>query len=280
MNARSAIKLALSVTMTVASLAAFADHIQHSLSQKYKGQIMALRHPLIGKDQQYDANGKVLSSDVEGPWTVFGRIRIEDIHVESTRLRIKAARVQFQFSQKAQGLVAVPTKHHVKLDIALSKPLSSEADADSTLATVFALTDQDVLNTAPQFWREYLSSHRASTTNHELQEGSIKERTAPVPDGKVSRLGEKGVTAPKRIYTPEPEYTDFARDAKYQGTLTLSMVVGPDGLIKNVSIVRPLGMGLDENAVASVKTWRFQPGTVNGEPVSVEMNVEVGFNLY
>jgi len=39
-------------------------------------------------------------------------------------------------------------------------------------------------------------------------------------------------------------------------------------------------MGLDDNAMQRVKTWRFDPARLNGEPVAVEMNIEVSFNLY
>src|SRR5215469_6202645 len=270
MNTRPFSRFALFLIISAAAVAASGEDIQHSLTDEYKGRILALRHPFKGTDQQYDVSGNVLSSNSEGPWTVFGRIRIEEIHVESTRLRIKGTRLQYQFDQQTKDLVPVPTKEHLKLDIALAKPLSSETEADSTLASVFALTDQAVLDTAPQFWVQYLSSHLASTTSDKpKQSSSAKEATRPLSDGKIHRVGEKEVTAPKPIYTPEPEFTDFARKAHYQGTLTMSTVIGPDGLPRKVSIVRPLGMGLDENAVAAVSTWRFQPATLNGEPVPV-----------
>ena len=257
------------------------SNVQRSLESKYKGQILALRHPLKGADQQYDVSGNVLSSDSEGPWTVFGRVKIEEIRVESRRLRIKAARIQYQFDQEVKDLVPVPTKDHVTLDIALAKRLSSEAD--SVLSSVFALTDQDVLNTAPQFWRDYLRKHLGSVSaTAQEQQGSSAEQTNAIPqdENKVHRVGENAVTAPRTLFTPEPEFTDAARKTRYQGVLVVSVVVGSDGLVKKLSIVRPLGMGLDENAVARISTWRFRPGTKNGEPVAVAMNVEVSFNLY
>jgi outer membrane biosynthesis protein TonB len=41
-----------------------------------------------------------------------------------------------------------------------------------------------------------------------------------------------------------------------------------------------LGLGLDETAAAEIKNWRFNPGTHNGQPVAIQMNIEVSFNLY
>jgi protein TonB len=89
-----------------------------------------------------------------------------------------------------------------------------------------------------------------------------------------------GVTAPRAIYQPEPEYSDEARKAKFQGSVVLWLVVGPDGRPRDVKVVRSLGMGLDEKALETVRTWRFEPGQKDGLPVAVQVHVEVIFHLY
>jgi TonB family protein len=89
-----------------------------------------------------------------------------------------------------------------------------------------------------------------------------------------------GVSAPKPIFTPDPEYSEEARKAKYQGVVVLWLVVGSDGHPREIKIARPLGMGLDEKAVEAVRTWRFEPARKDGQAVSVVMNVEVSFRLY
>lgn len=86
-----------------------------------------------------------------------------------------------------------------------------------------------------------------------------------------------GVTAPKAIQTPDPDYPEAARNANYQGTVVLWLIVDTDGTTKQIKVVRKLGMGLDEEAVAAVKKWRFRPATKNGLPVAVQINVEVNF---
>jgi len=88
------------------------------------------------------------------------------------------------------------------------------------------------------------------------------------------------VTAPRAIYDPEPEYSDEARRVKHEGTVLLSLIVDQQGRARNVRIVRALGMGLDEKAVEAVKKWKFAPGTKDGYPVAVQVNVEVNFRLY
>jgi len=97
--------------------------------------------------------------------------------------------------------------------------------------------------------------------------------------GGLFRVGG-GVSAPRKIYDPEPEYSEEARKAKYQGTCVLWLVVGPDGGTRDIRVARTLGLGLDEKAIEAVKTWRFEPAMKDGRPVAVQINVEVTFRLY
>lgn len=97
--------------------------------------------------------------------------------------------------------------------------------------------------------------------------------------GGVFRVGG-GVSAPRAIATPDPEYSEEARKAKYQGVCVLMLVVGPDGKPRDIRVARQLGMGLDEKAIEAVKNWRFDPAMKDGKPVAVAINVEVSFRLY
>jgi len=97
--------------------------------------------------------------------------------------------------------------------------------------------------------------------------------------GGVYRVGG-GVSPPRVLYNPDPEYTEEARKAKYQGVVVLWLIVGQDGRTKDIRISRSLGMGLDQKAVEAVKLWKFEPAKKDGAPVAVQMNVEVNFRLY
>jgi periplasmic protein TonB len=97
--------------------------------------------------------------------------------------------------------------------------------------------------------------------------------------GGVFRVGG-GVSAPRAIATPDPEYSEEARKAKYQGTCVLWLIVGPDGRPRDVKVTRSLGLGLDEKAIEAVKQWKFEPAMKDGKPVAVQINVEVSFRLY
>jgi TonB family protein len=89
-----------------------------------------------------------------------------------------------------------------------------------------------------------------------------------------------GVTAPFVFYKVEPEYSDEARIARLAGAVVLSATVTPEGLPTNFHVVRSLGLGLDEKAFQAVSGWRFKPGMKFGNPVAVQVTLEVNFRLF
>ena len=69
-----------------------------------------------------------------------------------------------------------------------------------------------------------------------------------------------GVKPPTLAYKVEPEYSEEARAAKLQGTVLLKVVIDVDGLAKDIEVVNGQGLGLDEQAVAAIMRWKFNPG--------------------
>jgi protein TonB len=97
--------------------------------------------------------------------------------------------------------------------------------------------------------------------------------------GGPKRIGG-GVSAPVLIYSVDPEFSEEARRAKAAGNVMVKLWVDEKGNPIHVHVVRGIGMGLDEKAVAAVKQYRFRPAMENGKPVLVEMNVEVTFTIF
>jgi TonB family protein len=94
----------------------------------------------------------------------------------------------------------------------------------------------------------------------------------------VYRAGN-GVSKPELLKKVEPEYSEEARKAKYQGVVTLYIVVDTNGNAVSPRVMKSLGLGLDEKAIEAVKQWKFKPGYKDGKPVAVAATVEVNFRL-
>ena len=97
---------------------------------------------------------------------------------------------------------------------------------------------------------------------------------------KVYHLGHDGVTPPKSIYAPNPEYDEAARKAKLNGFVVLSLIVTPEGNAKDVKVTKSLSPGLDQKSIEAVSKWKFAPATKDGKPVAVELQVQTTFKIY
>lgn len=101
----------------------------------------------------------------------------------------------------------------------------------------------------------------------------------PAGDSTVRRVGN-GVKAPHPVSTPDPEFSEEARHAKYMSMVAVAGTVDSQGAFTDLCVVRAGGAGLDEKAIERLNTWKFEPGTVEGKPVPVRIIVETDFLLY
>ena len=93
--------------------------------------------------------------------------------------------------------------------------------------------------------------------------------------------GNPGVTTPALILRVAPKYTVEAMQARIQGSVWVECVVLPDGSIGDARVMRSLDrrFGLDDEAIAAARRWRFRPGTLHGKPVPVVVTIELTFNV-
>lgn len=135
------------------------------------------------------------------------------------------------------------------------------------MEAVFVKPGESLAGVVPDYWQVFFE-------RTDGQPISVQHSTQP-----VFRVGG-AVSPPRVLYQPEPEFSEDARRAKYQGTVTLSLVVDTSGKPENLRIMTPLGLGLDEKAVDAIRTWKFDPAQKDGEPVRVLISVEVNFHLH
>lgn len=291
-----------------AATAVASDHDAEAALAQFQGKMLVLRHPTQNDLQRYAADGTALNAGTEGPWTVYSGVLVDKIKLEPYQLRVDGRRILFLFQHqkftareykqlKPDREPPFPTS--IRLEIKLDSALDSAEQARAVLNRVFALNTAELLDSVPDLWRKSLEGQLSYDPSRERNsEFSWQDpppsphtpsRTEEIPlaqnlhtakdNHPVLRVGGD-VKAPQPTFTPEPQYSEIARYEKFQGTLVVNLIVGSDGVVHRLHVVRPLGLGLDESAESMIKTWRFLPATKAGQPVAVEMNVEVGFHLY
>lgn len=118
-----------------------------------------------------------------------------------------------------------------------------------------------------------------------------QEASSPNPDASGIYHVGNGVRPPQVIYSIDPQFTEIARQKKLDGTCVVSMVVDRNGTPQDVHVARSIAAflplkfrsaarGLDENAINAAKQYKFKPGTYQGKPVPVEVNIEITYRLY
>jgi TonB family protein len=282
-----------------------SNAVEDAINAQFKDKVLILLHPLDKESLRFDADGKLLKGGSPGPWTVYGAIHINKVKLKSDQLRLEGQRVFYRFESSRpipfefnllKNRRQAPCQPSVEVEIKLDQPLNSFAQAQAILGKVFALNKQDFLDSIPEFWHAY-ASQNLDFDSAKLGEllFNVTKPDQPSPqhlsrtvvsgveidkaDPAIFKVGQD-VKAPRAKYTPEPEFSEAARYEKYQGVVVFYVVVDQDGNVAKVKLLRPLGLGLDETAAAVVKNWRFTPGTHNGQPVAIQMNIEVFFNLY
>lgn len=238
------------------------------LDAEYKDKLVTLPRYSCGQKLQFGPSGTLVSGGQSGAPERCGGIRIRHVQVEDGKLIITAERVRLSLNCETGQVNEVSDGDETGQGRGVSiEVLLPDADEASVTATMQRLFRPAELGT-----RRIVEP---TGTLAGLASGGSNSGLGDV----VYHVG-MGVMPPIPIFSPDPYYTERAREAKLQGTVVLVVVIGPDGLVHSARVSRSLGMGLDEKAIEGVKTWRFKPAMRCGNPVAVEVSIEIKFELY
>ena len=87
------------------------------------------------------------------------------------------------------------------------------------------------------------------------------------------------IKAPRILERVEPQYTNEARAAGIEGTVTLRAELDENGRLSSFTVFKGLGHGLDENAISCARQWQFEPAMRNDVPIRVRVGLEINFRL-
>lgn len=279
------------VLLLVAPIAAYGGVSNADLQNEYGNKVLTLRQFYPGTQLHFDPAGKVAGVAVPGAWTVDGQLRVQDVFLKDGAVHIRGQRLFLFFDKENRQLRDVSTvtknekaskyfrkkignwaksKGKVEIEVESGSTQPEMADVVRAMNAVFVSPTEPLTDAVPDFWKTWLG----------WKDKPVPQVANPGYEaGGALKVGGS-VSAPHTVYAPDPAYSETARQAKYQGTMVLWLIVGADGLPTNIRIARPAGLGLDEQAVSAVQRWKFDPARQHGDPVPVQINVEVNFRLY
>lgn len=274
----------------ITELAVASDNgVESALNQQYKKKNYSLRHPVTDNDQRFNSSGRLLSGGSEGPWTVYSRLSIRKIRLRPNKLTVEAERIAYEFDTRRKRLVPMKLGGSVSLEIALDQPLTSSEQGRAILDRIFAFSRENFLASMPLWWRTYMDAHLEGSpgdgSDLRMTE-TVEWKPEPAPVSSpvkdeygIYRVGG-GVSMPRPVFTPDPDYNELARKTRFSGTNAFQFVVDETGSVAGFDLVRPLGLGLDEQSAVSLQTWTFRPAMLGQEPVKTRLIMETHFNLY
>lgn len=274
-----------------AAIFAHASVSDADLENHYGDLVLTMREAYSGACLQFDPAGKPIGTVAPGAWTVDAQLRVEKISLKDGVVHIQAHRLFLFYDPEIRQLRDVDTVKSgdhassyfrdeldkwdtkmamAEIEVDCGKAQPEMADVVKAMNVVFLTPDEPLTAVVPNFWRMWLERKQQSTRQ-------IVNPTAE--EAKVAKVGGD-VSPPRATFAPYPDYSEIARQAKYQANSVLWLVIGVDGVPQDIRIAKPAGMGLDEQAVKVVQTWKFDPAKNHGSPVAVQINVEVKFTLY
>lgn len=170
-----------------------------------------------------------------------------------------------------------------KSEIAAAQPEERPADPGSVTATVspahaagvlinaidriFASgLDDRMMASMPPFWKFYYEAAAAKTDYRPADPAVLRQSMVDKKARLLSRF--------------EPESNEFAQANAVAGMALYHAVIGPDGKPAEIAVARPIGFGLDENAVDAIRKASFEPAIKDGKPVPVLLDLVVEFRIY
>jgi Gram-negative bacterial TonB protein C-terminal len=283
---------------------------EDELRAQFQGKTVYLRGGYLDNELRFDEQGHLVGSSPQVPYTL-SMFEVSKVHVSKRRVQFEGIRLALHFlgagagaegtgedSLTASDKVRItPKKKTVRITIErveAVKPSKQKKSKDAAapqsgtpaaseqwvmtqarankllrdaLDRVFSLgLDEKMIAAMPDYWQSYYKD--------------VANKSEYKPDD-PSVLRQANVDQKARLLSVvEPASNDFAQQAGVAGIALYHVVVGSDGRPSKIAIGRPIGFGLDENAVAAIRKASFAPALKAGKPVPVLLDLLVQFRIY
>jgi TonB family protein len=271
MNLR--IAYAISLLLLISSVPGLCEEnpdnqIKKELEETFTKKILIIRNFYSGNNLKYDSEGTLISGGPTGSWTIFGYFEPAEINLSATSITLKGKRIYWGYNQPNKKSQLSRCHDTTTIEFSRSSEQLTLPLILIPLNKVFMTNRETIADIVPPYWKKII-----------LADFDIQKIPKADPQIKAADTNtHKNSTYPKIRSKTMQAYTAQARAASWEGEVLLRAIVHKDGSIKVQDILRPLGLGLDESAIATCEKWKFKPGTVDGEPVDVTVNIVIVFN--
>jgi TonB family protein len=254
-------------------------------------KVVLLRGFYKGDFLKYDPAGQPEFKTESGPWTLYGQIEVSNIKVNQDKLRIEGNRIFVAWPQDDSGaghMKQLRSPDRVRIEVTLDSNHQDEHTIRQLLDRVFVNSRDNLAQLVPEHWRQFLARDATriqdvgsmqTIKNAARAESSGEPNAMPIAKGARSIRINQGISETNILKKVQPEYPPLAKAARLDGDLLFTVVIDKEGALRDISVAKPLGLGMEESALQAVKQWKYRPYTVNGQPIEVETLITVRYTL-
>ena len=223
------------------------------LNATMKDKVIILRHFYTGSSITFDENGNPSGRPSVGPWTLNGELLVSKVTVENKELEILGDRVFVGIDNDGtSNLKLFPTQDSAEVTVRIKQPFSFERLIEALHIATLA-PGEDIGSIVPELWRDYFKPAKTTLgTNGTKPLSTPPAAPDPLQPAPVKLKMAGGVVAGFIVKKVPPVYPEIANSIRRGGTSILHAVIGVDGRIEHLRLLKPAGFGMDEAAADAV----------------------------
>ena len=268
------------VFLSGARASAADSNTEAQLRQTYVGSQRLLRHFYDAATLTFDSDGNPTNKGKEGPWTLWGDVIIEDLHLKSSKLEMHGHRNMLVIDDQNKKLRAIKLGKDFYIEIELKAGADQSIQLPAALERVF-VPSADLATAVPNYWQDYTARLTGKQLAGKPCGDSKPGNEVTLPEGATAKTRVSvEVVDGLKIHDVTPLYPLEARKARVQGQVMVQAKIDKSGTIGQFCILQAIGAGLDDSAMDAIRQWKYRPYVFRGEPWEVETTIKVQFALH
>lgn len=262
----------LTLVLLLATLAVTqspAQATEAAISARLMNRPLYLRGFWSDNHLLFDSAGHLEGDSKPESFTLSG-FDLSESHLSGDKLVLEGRRVGIEFQDDNPTRVPLEARkpsHHKDVAVRIEIAGSPGSNYGPALDAVFADGIAGLIPSLPTYWKDCATKDLTA-----CKTGENPSIHSPGTD--------KSIKPPKLLHSKDPDFSKDARKLQYAADGLYQIHIERDGSISHISILRPAGMGLDENAIYAIQHYTFAPAMQNEKPIAVQLNIAVAFQIF